>query len=221
MMTSASRAASGAPSSEATLNLRTAKPCVDSTSVRNPRSIGSSSMRRTRMAFGSLTEARSAGAGASKATTFCSRAAVILKSLPLGCVLESKTGRESTPRLPASRQSSVVTRDDADRACPRAERATYRNVVHPRLPYRPGCLPSGTPAVRASRALPTANLANRTIAWRDQIVPCAHDAHSKEYPNWLPLPRNCQRPAGCFLVSLSRRDPHVEDAGSSFQLSTD
>ena len=83
------------------------------------------------------------------------------------------------------------------------------------------CLPSGTPAVRASRALPTAKLAERTIAWLDQIVPCTHDAHSKEYPDWLALPRNCQRPAGCFLVSLSRRDPHVEDAGSSFQLSTD
>src|SRR5882762_2698464 len=39
-----------------------------------------------------------------------------LKSLPLGSVLESKTGRESTPRLEASRQSSAVTRDDADRA---------------------------------------------------------------------------------------------------------
>src|ERR1700716_2974072 len=32
-----------------------------------------------------------------------------LKSLPLGSVLESKTGRKSTPRLPASRQSSAVT----------------------------------------------------------------------------------------------------------------
>ena len=69
--------------------------------------------------------------------------------------------------------------------------------------------------------LPTAKLVERTIAWRDQIVPCAHDGHSKEYLDWLALPRNCQRPAECFLVSLSRRDPNIEDAGSSFQLSTD
>src|SRR5712671_1938621 len=58
-----------------------------------------------------------------------------LKLLPLGSVLESETGRESTPRRPASRQSSAVT-SDADRAraiqlpCwrtrPRAERVTYR-----------------------------------------------------------------------------------------------
>src|SRR5580704_17330236 len=44
-----------------------AKPCLDSSSVRKPRA--PSSMRRTRMASGSLTEARNEGAGASKATT--------------------------------------------------------------------------------------------------------------------------------------------------------
>src|SRR5580700_847663 len=73
-----------------------------------------------------------------------------LKLLPLGSVLESETGRESTPRRPASRQSSAVTSDDADRAravqlpCwrtrPRAERVTYRNVDHPRLPVSPWML---------------------------------------------------------------------------------
>ena len=32
---------------------------------------------------------------------------------------------------------------------------TYIKVLHPRLLSRPGCLVTGTPAVRASRALPT------------------------------------------------------------------
>src|SRR5450631_4394323 len=175
-MTSASRAASGAPGSEATV--WTAKPCLDSSTVRNPRSITPSSMRRTRMAFGSLAEA--------KRGRRCLQGHDILfksghlKLLPLGSVLESETGRESTPRRPASRQSSAVTSDDADRAravqlpCwrtrPRAERVTYRNVDHPSLPYRPGCLPSGTPAVRASKALPMARkLAERRHRARDQI----------------------------------------------------
>src|SRR5260370_24857763 len=90
-----------------------------------------------------------------------------LKSLPLDSVSESQAGRESTPRRPASRQSPAVTRDDADSTCPRAKRATYRNVDHPSLPYRPGCLLSGTPAVRASPALPTAKLAERRHLARD------------------------------------------------------
>src|SRR6202048_290600 len=85
-----------------------------------------------------------------------------LKLLPLGSVLESETGRESTPRRPASRLSSAVTRDGACSTHPRAERAAYRNVDHPRLPYRPGCLVDRHPAVRASRALPTVKLAERT-----------------------------------------------------------
>jgi hypothetical protein len=37
-------------------------------------------------------------------------------------------------------------------------------------PYRPGCLPSGTPAVRASQALPTAKLAEQRHLAGDQIV---------------------------------------------------
>jgi hypothetical protein len=48
----------------------------DSSSVENPRSITPSSIRRKRMASGSLTEARGAGEGASKATTSCAKAVI-------------------------------------------------------------------------------------------------------------------------------------------------
>ena len=63
------------------------------------------------------------------------------------------------PRRPANMQS-------ADSNRPRAERAIYRDVDHPRHPNRLRCLPNGTPAARIA-SLPTA----RTVD-REHILGC-------------------------------------------------
>jgi len=94
-------------SSETTLNLRTAKPCEDSTSVRNPRSIGSSSMRRTRIGVRLADGGEKRGRRCLQGHDILLKSGTHLKSLPLGSVLESKTGRESTPRLEADRAREV------------------------------------------------------------------------------------------------------------------